>query len=258
MQPQNNFNPSVETQEFKVGTNLVPLPSKGIFYENRKDSVLIEYMTASDENILSTPNFISSGTVFEQLLKRKIKDTDINIDTLLTGDVNAILLALRVTAYGSEYPVTVVDSENGQEFEEIVDLGKLNYKDLSVMPDEEFMFSFTTPIGKNKIKFRLLSNKEEKIVSDKVESLKKYNKGVDDTLTERLTAQIMEIDGNRDKLYISRFVKIMRPLDALKLRNYITEVEPNLDMTYEFTNPNTGRRFRTGVLFTARLFYPSI
>ncbi len=258
MQPQNNFNPNVESQEFKVGTNLVPLPSKGIFYENRKEAVLIEYMTANDENILSTPNFISSGTVFEQLLKRKIKDTDIDIASLLTGDVNAILLALRVTAYGSDYPVSVIDPENGQEFEEIVDLSKLNNKELSILPDEFNMFNFVTPIGKNKIKFRLLSNKEEKTISDKVEAKKKLNRGVDDTLTDRLKAQIMDIDGKTDKLYISRFVEVMRPLDALKLRNYITEVEPNLDMTYEFTNPNTGRRFRTGVLFTARLFYPSI
>lgn len=253
-----NFNQPIESQEFKVGTNLVPLPSKGLFYENKKDNVLIEYMTANDENILSTPNFISSGTVFEQLLRKKIKDTDVDINGLLTGDVNAILLALRVTAYGSDYTVGVIDPETGDEFEEVVDLGRINYKNLTILPNEHNLFDYTLPISKKKVKFRLLTNKEEKDISDRVQSKMKLSRGVDFSLTDKLKAQIMEIDGNADKIYISRYVEVMRPLDALKLRNYISEVEPNLDMTYEFTNPNTGRRFRTNIIFTARLFYPTI
>ena len=125
------------------------------------------------------------------------------------------------------------------------------------MPDQNLLFDFNLPIRKKLVKFRLLANKEEKQITSKAEEMKKFNGGIDITFTERLKAQIMEIDGNKDKLYISRFVDAMPPLDALKLRNYMSEVEPNLDLSYEFTNPNTGRRFRSIVFLSIRLFYPA-
>jgi hypothetical protein len=258
MTPQTQYHEQqpVAHPEFLANTDLAPLPSRGIFYPNGKDHVVIEHMTAHDENILTTPNFINSGTVLEQLLRKKVKD-NINIDMLLTGDINAILLQLRIGAYGADYPVKVVDPENGDEFEEIVDLTKLKFKELTIMPDADFLYSFTLLIKKKQIKFRLLTNKEEKDIANKAEDYKKVNGGIDITFTERLKSQIMEVDGDRNKIYISRFVDSMPPLDALRLRNYMSEVEPNLDLSYEFTNPNTGRRFRSIVFLSARLFYPA-
>ncbi len=254
------FNPQNYPQaqvapEFTIASDIVPLPSKGIFYPNGLSEITIEHMTCVSENILTSSNLINSGRVLEELLKRQVKDR-IDIDSLLTGDINAILLQLRIGAYGHEYPVKVTDPETGVEFDEVVDLTRLKFKELTVMPDENLLFSFNLPIRKKLVKFRLLSSKEEKQIALKSEEMKKHNGQIDSIFTERLKAQIMEIDGNKDKLYISRFVDAMPPLDALKLRNYIMGVEPNLDLSYEFTNPGTGRRFRYFVFLGPRLFYP--
>ena len=51
----------------------VSLPSKGKLYTNGISEVQIDYMTASDENLLSSPELIRKGTVIDELLKRKIK-----------------------------------------------------------------------------------------------------------------------------------------------------------------------------------------
>lgn len=252
-----NINQQQVNPEFAVHTDLAPLPSRGIFYPNKKDAVLFEHMTSQDENLLTTQNFITSGRVLEELLKRKIKDTDVNIEDLLTGDINAILLQIRIGAYGEFYPVNVTDPVSGEEFEETVDLTKLKFKELTVMPDENLLFSFTLPIRKKNVKFRLLTNKEEKQIVSKAEEFMKKNGGIDITFTERLKYQVMEIDGNKDKLYISKYIDTMPPLDALKLRNYMSEVEPSLDLSYEFTNPTSGRRFHSFVFLSPRLFYPT-
>ena len=57
--------------------DMVSLPSQGIFYNNRKKSVKVTYLNASDENLLSTPSMIGSANLVNSLLERKILDKDI-------------------------------------------------------------------------------------------------------------------------------------------------------------------------------------
>ena len=46
-----------------ISYDVVELPSKGIHYTNKKKSVRVAYLTASDENILSSPSFLNTNTV---------------------------------------------------------------------------------------------------------------------------------------------------------------------------------------------------
>ena len=57
-----------------IAYDVIELPSRGIHYTNKKKSVRVAYLTASDENILSSPSFLSTNTVITELLKRKILD----------------------------------------------------------------------------------------------------------------------------------------------------------------------------------------
>lgn len=246
-----------QNPEFLSNTDIAPFPSKGRFYKSGQDSVVFEHMNAKSECILATPAFINSGRILEELLKHQVKDKNLNLDELLTGDINAILLSIRIAAYGNLYPVEVIDPETGEKFEENVDLNRLKFKELEEEPDNELLFNFKLPIRKKTVKFRLLSNKEEKDISFISDNMKKINGGIDTTYIEKLKMQVMDIDGNRDKIYITQFVENMPPLDSLKLKNKINEVEPNLDLSYEFTNPNTGKRFRSIVYLSPRLFYPT-
>ncbi len=59
--------------EFKLPTEIVELPSKGLLYpedsELAKGTVEIKYMTAKEEDILTNQSYIRNGTVLDKLLK---------------------------------------------------------------------------------------------------------------------------------------------------------------------------------------------
>jgi hypothetical protein len=205
--------------------------------------------------------------MIEKLLEKKVKDRDISPEDLFEGDINAILLNLRISAYGPEYECTIFDPTCGKEDNFIVDLGRLSYKefDLEKYPMDGEYFTYTLPISKHKVKFRLLTHKEEKEIGKTVEELAKYNGGINTLFTSKLKARVMEVSGSNqgksfiytDKGQISNYVMKMKSLDALKLTNYINEVEPNLDLNYKFISKVTGKEFHAKIQLTlTKLFYP--
>lgn len=137
--------------------DVINLPSKGQCYRNKKSKVKVSYLTAYDENMILSPNLYKDGTFLEYLLKAKIIDDDINVDDMVQGDRDAIVLWLRATGYGNEYPIIVTDDETGQEFETVVDLSKINYKPFKLKGDENGYFSYELPTTKDIIKFKFLS-----------------------------------------------------------------------------------------------------
>ena len=114
--------------EFKFPTEVVDLPSKGHFYVEghplSKGKVEVKYMTAKEEDILTSQNLIKQGTVIDVLLQSLIVDKTINIQDLLIGDKNAIMVAARVLGYGKDYQFEY-DGE-----EQTVDLSKLEPVDI--------------------------------------------------------------------------------------------------------------------------------
>ena len=131
--------------EVKFPTEVVDLPSQGLLYP--KDSPLssgtieIKYMTAREEDILTSANLIKKGIVIDKLLEALIVDKSIKLDDMLLGDKNAILIASRILAYGKDYEVEV----DGKEV--VVDLTTLKEKKLDekivVNGANEFDFEFT-------------------------------------------------------------------------------------------------------------------
>ena len=97
--------------EVKFPTEVVDLPSQGLLYP--KDSPLssgtieVKYMTAREEDILTSANLIKRGVVVEKLLESLIIDKSIKVSDLLIGDKNAVLIAARILAYGKSYEVEV-------------------------------------------------------------------------------------------------------------------------------------------------------
>ena len=63
----------------------------------------MKYMTAKEEDILSNQSYIQKGIVLDKLLKSLIINDKINIDDLIVGDKNALLIASRVLGYGKDY-----------------------------------------------------------------------------------------------------------------------------------------------------------
>ena len=145
-----------------VQYDVIQLPSNGQCYRNKMDRLPVAYLTAYDENIIMSPNLYKDGLVIDFLLKNKIMNKEINVDDLVSGDIDAIVLFLRATSYGPDFPIVVADPETGEQIETTVDLTTLKPKEFTLVGDENGWFEYVTPIKKDTIKFRYLTRKQEK------------------------------------------------------------------------------------------------
>jgi hypothetical protein len=246
--------------EFQVPTDYVELPSKGMFYANRKSSVQIKYLTAEEENILTSADLIKSGKVLDVLLKKAIIDKDIDPEELLSSDRNAVLIALRITGYGDEYEAKTTCPSCSHANKHTILLSSLQNRDVADTPDSEGLFSVQLPKCKANIKFRLLKGSDETRLQKVAELNKKSvgnNMKYQTVLTERYLLQIMEVQGNRDKTFIKKFISAMPIADSLFFREYLKEVEPGLDMTHDFDCESCGHSYQQEVPMTAKLFWPN-
>ena len=236
---------------------IVKLPSKGHFYSHGISEVNVEYMTSKDEDLLTTPSLIESGTVLDLLLKRKIKTQGIIVDDLLAGDRNAIILFLRTSSYGSDYTVQVSDPRSGIPFTTKVDLLKLCYKEIIEVPNEFGYFTVEIPMRKKLVTFRLLSSGEDNKIYKKAEAIKEtYNEDFSQYSTLKLKASIVAINEKTDRSYIDRFVDAMPALDAFTIRKKILDVSPDVDMGYEFMAKD-GYTFKANLTVGIDFFFPS-
>ena len=145
--------------------DLIPLPSKGQCYVNKKDRLSVAYLTAADENLLTSPNLFESGEISTMLLERKVLDKDFDVSSLVSGDADAIMVFLRGTSYGVDFPIVATDPSTGKRFETTVDLSKLEYKPFTLISDEKGHFDFTMPKTGKKIKFRFLTKRDERLLA---------------------------------------------------------------------------------------------
>jgi len=262
--PKKDFNPDeFMHQQMKetdpdliVDTDTVKLPSDGKFYPFKE--LTVEYLTAKDEDVLTTPSLMENGTVLDEILKRKIKTPGVDVENLLTGDKNAVLIFLRASSYGANYDVEVTNPNTGKAFKATIDLTKIEYIKVEEDPDVNGEFVVEIPMRKKIVKFRLLNDKEIRQIVDKAELIKDtYNQKFSEISTMRLKAAIVEIDGNRSSDYIDRFVDAMPAGDALAIRTKMSDVTPGVDLTYEFISPE-GHIFRAPLAMGIDFFFPSL
>ena len=257
----NNFPPTPGIpmdDEFKVPTEEVELPSRGAFYTGGKSSVRVKYLTADEDNILFSPELIRNGKVLDVLLESTVMDRDLRPDEMVSGDRNYLLIAIRKTGFGSEYkPGEIMCPECGQSDKPTVDLDRLKPRMLEYSPNQHGEYELELPVTKVIVKFRLLRGSDEKRLAKSIDSgSKKGGVKVSKLVTERYILQIMEVNGNRDKTYISRFISAMPTKDSLFFREYNRQIEPGIDLNYEFECPHCGHIHEQDVPINQRLFYP--
>lgn len=142
--------------------DIVTLPSNGECYKSKCSRVPVAYLTANDENLITSPSLYKDGIIIDFLLKSKVMNSDIDIDDLCSGDADAIILFLRATSYGTEFPISARDPETKETIEGVVDLSTLKYKEFKLKADENGYFDYEMPLSKDKIKFKFLTRKDEK------------------------------------------------------------------------------------------------
>ena len=243
--------------EVKFPTEVVNLPSKGLLYPKESPlsggTIEVKYMTAREEDILTSANLIRKGIVVEKLLEALIVDKSIKVNDLLIGDKNAVLIAARILAYGKEYNVEY----NGQQL--VVDLTSLKDKNLdeSKVSAGVNEFEFELPATKRKLTFKLLTSGDEKEIDKEVDGYKKVGDGIGYELTTRLKHQIISIDGDTKRASINSFVdNEFLSRDSIAFRNHVSDIMPDVDMTSTFTD-SEGNEKEFTVPMTVTFLWPS-
>lgn len=149
-----------------VQYDVIPLPSNGECYPHKIGRVPVAYLTASDENILASPNMYRDGKIIDIILERKILDKRIKPSNLCKGDRDAIILWLRATGYGPSFPITATNPSNGKKYNVNLDLTTLKYLPFNLNGDKDGLFTFN--INSNTFKFKILSFKEEEDLKQEV------------------------------------------------------------------------------------------
>ena len=218
--------------EFKIPTETVTLPSKGLLYPETsplaKGEIEMKYMTAKEEDILTNANYIRQGVVIDKLLQSLIV-TPIDYNDLLVGDKNAILVAARILGYGKDYNITYEDREI------TIDLSALDDKkvDYSLFKRGANEFSFTLPTTGNEVTFKLLTHGDEQKIEAEIKGLQKINPSVTTDITTRMKHIITSIEGRREQKDIRDFVdNYLMAKDARALRQYYNKVSPDINMKY--------------------------
>ena len=244
--------------EVKFPTEVVDLPSKGLLYpkENPLSSGQIEvkYMTAKEEDILTSANLIKSGVVVEKLLESLIVDKSIKVDDILVGDKNAILIAARILAYGKDYPVEVLGTKVTVDLTTLKD----KYLDESIVTEGKNEFEFELPATKRKLTFKLLTSADEKVITKDTEAYEKVGDGVSYGVTTRLKQQILSVDGDSKKTTINSFVdNEFLSRDSIAFREYVNEIQPDVDMTSTYID-SVGEEKEFTVPMTVSFLWPNI
>jgi hypothetical protein len=223
--------------EHKFPTEVIDLPSEGKVYS--KESPLssgkleLKYMTTREEDILMSENLIKKGVVIDKLLDSLIITKGVKQEELILGDKNAVLVASRILAYGPEYKTEVTNPNNPDEkVEHTFDLSQCPFKGLSKDVDySDNSFDFTTPVGKNKLKFKLLTGVDEVSIEKDIKQSSKF--GVSSDITTRLRYIVTEVDGDTKSSTINEFTQNLLARDSVALRNYIRDISPDIDLTSE-------------------------
>jgi hypothetical protein len=239
-------------QHFNLPHDVVKLPSKGMFYTPKKESLKVGYLTAADENVLLSPNNSKEGIV-KTLLRSKIYEPGFDINQMINVDVQAVLLFLRNTAFGSEFEYIIKDPKTGIDFETTVIIDEINYSEPTHTPNSEGLFEYVLPKTQKKVKIKILNLSDDNEI-DKI--IEKYPKGmIAPVITKRLEKQIVELDGNTDKGNIATFINQMPIMDSKSLRKFIMECEPKLDLSKKIIAPS-GEEVTLNVNFGVEFFRP--
>lgn len=220
----------------QIPYDIIQFASDGLLYPNGQKSVKVEYLTAMDESILTSSNLALQALTFDVLLERKIKNLEFHPLDLLRGDRMAILIWLRSTGYGSDYPIRIYSEKEDNFIDVIFDLTTLKTKPIGAKPDEKGEFDMILPVSKKHIKFKLMTGRDEKEISRKDEEWRKRG-NESDRGRFILEQQIVEIEGERDIVQILQQIPKLPLKDSIEFKKYLTQIEPGMDFNIEVETP---------------------
>lgn len=266
---------SPPSDAFDIPYDVVKLPSKGLLYEEShplcdETEVPFKAMTAVHENILASRALIKKGTVLPTLIRSCMVNPSIDPGTLLLGDKAAILLAIRISGFGSEYRVGTVCPSCGHQWAHTFDLSNVELKMLDVEPvkPNTNLFEFILPSDKKTtIQFSLLTDADDLDIMETAQRKKKAMSksgvsnaalDVDTRITDELRKMIKSVNGKTDGEYISNFVRTMKVVDSRALRRYVSDISPGIEMEQSVACVSCGEVDDHKIMLSTEFFWPSM
>jgi len=249
-------------KSYPFPTEVISLPSKGLVYPEgsplAKGELTVKLMTAKEEDILTSAALIKKGIQLDKLLESIVIEPGVNINDLVIGDKNAILVTSRILAFGPEYEAKITDPFDREEVDVTIDLSQIKIKEIEDSKlNRNNEYEFFLPISKTNIKFKLLTHGDELIINKDIEASQKTLKQSNE-ITTRYRRIIIEVDGVRDSGTISNFVtNRLLAGDSKALRKAILEITPDLDLKFDYTSPVTGETEALRIPFGIGFFYPT-
>ena len=244
---------------FVVPTEFVDLPSQGRFYPqghplHGQHSLEIKQMTAKEEDILTSRTLLKKGLALDKLIESLIVDKSINPSTLLVGDRNAIIIAARVSGYGSDYSTNVACPSCGTKQDYSFNLNSANIEsgnireDLSVTDNGDGTITCVLPKTQITVVAKLLTGAEEKSL---------INSNPDEGLiSKQLSSIIVSANGDSSRQALDYVANNLPSFDSRHLRMVIKMATPDVDLTQEFSCTNCGHTQEMEVPLTANFFWP--
>lgn len=225
--------PEKQEQVLMSSFDVIPLPSKGEAYKNKKPTLPVAYLTAYDEDMIVSPNLYRDNQVLDYIIRAKVMNNEIDPGDILEGDREAIILFLRATGYGADYPITATDDRTGTQFDTTVDLSKLKYKEFNLKGDANGWFEYTLPVSKAVVKFRFPTHKDT-VTLRKLDELEEFR-----LRKERLEDMVASMElyiEKEDKLNNNEKTAVKQAINEIqKWSNRIEEGE-GMRFTHPVTN----------------------
>ena len=217
-------------------------------------------MTAKEEDILTSETLLRKGLAIDRLIQSVIQDKEIDVDSLLIGDKNALLVASRITGFGSLYETNVkcpgCSEINEQEF----DLENLTHVTPGEMPEgvvinDDNNFVMTLPTTSIEAEVRLLTSRDERSLSEATDKKKKL-KLPDTRSTDLLKTVIVSLNNQTDRGDIDKFISLMPLRDVKYLRKVYEKIKPDVDVSYDFECEHCDHMGKVVMPLTAQFFWP--
>ena len=243
-------------------TEFVALPSAGKLYPPDhplylRDEVEIRFMTAKHEDILSSQSLIQRGVVLDRLLESLLID-DIDVSALLPGDRNAIFLASRITAYGSNYPSTITCPQCGAKSDTEIDLNTFT---VTTIPEEveltengTFLLALAgTGVD---VEIRSLNVKDRQFLAKNSEAKRKNNLP-ETSRTDFLKMVLASVNGETSRTKINSFIDMLPARDSLQIRKAYSSVSPDINSKQDYHCPSCGETTALEVPLGLSFFWPN-
>ncbi len=261
--PQNNM---TDTLQFVAPTEFVNLPSKGLAYEpthplHGQETIEIRYMTAKDEDILSSQTLLKKGIALERFMENIIVNKNIKPDTLLSGDRNAIVIAARISGYGSNYETLITCPACGHKetFEFDLSDQKMHetvmLEELSISSNGDGTFKTTMPYTKFEVGFKLLRGQDENYLTTMIADRRK-RKLNETSLSDQYRTMIVSVQGFTDGTSINKYVQNMPTVDSRHLRLCYKAVCPDIRINNNFVCSSCSHEEEVDVPFGTDFFWP--